>query len=159
MYTRLSNFTTEMMDRGRMALGLPTSGATTAANTAKTANDMSVELEPIKVDTQQLKTKNLLDVDTDFKVEMKDTGGTFVEGVEMGSVPVDYGLPTGEKMTVGGVQADVVTSTAQPLQTKMANLQQSDWDALGIDKNVQRDFTDMELAKINDYLLNQRFYL
>jgi len=150
-YTRLSNFTTEMMDRGRMALGLPTSGATTAANTAKAANDMSVELEPIKVDTKELKTKNLLDIDTNFEVTMKDRGGAFVEGVEMGSVPVDYGLPTGEKMTVGGVQTDVVTSTAQPLQTKMANLQQSDWDALGIDKNVQRDFTDMELAKINDY--------
>ena len=148
VYTRLSNFTTEMMDRGRMALGLPTSGATTAANTAKAANDMSVELEPIKVDTQQLKTKNLLDVDTDFKVTMKDTGGTFVEGVEMGSVPVDYGLPTSES-TLGGVTR--IDATAQSLQTKMANLQQSDWDALGIDKNVNREFTDMEMAKINDY--------
>ena len=137
-----------MMDRGRMALGLPTSGATTAANTAKTANDMSVELEPIKVDTKELKTKNLLDVDTDFKVEMKDTGGTFVEGVEMGSVPVDYGLPTPDS-TLGGVTR--IDATAQSLQTKMANLQQSDWDALGIDKNVNREFTDMEMAKINDY--------
>ncbi len=54
-------------------------------------------------------------------------------------------------MTVGGVQADVVTSTAQPLKTKMANFKQEDWDALGIDKNVNRDFTDMEMAKINDY--------
>lgn len=148
MYTRLSNFTTEMMDRGRMALGLPTSGATTAANTAKAANDMSVELEPIKVDTQQLKTKNLLDVDTNFEVTMKDRGGAFVEGVEMGSVPVDYGLPTSDS-TLGGVTR--IDATAQSLQTKMANLQQSDWDALGIDKNVNREFTDMEMAKINDY--------
>jgi hypothetical protein len=148
MYTRLSNFTTDMMDRGRMALGLPTSGATTAANTAKVGNDMSVELEPMKVDTKALKQKNLLDVDTDFKVTMKDTGGTFIEGAEMGSVPVDYGLPTPDS-TLGGVTR--IDATGQSLQTKMANLQQSDWDALGIDKNVNREFTDIEMAKINDY--------
>lgn len=151
MYTKLSNFTGEMMDRGRMALGLPTSGATTAANTAAVGNEMSVELEPMKVDTTKLQKKNLLDIDTNFKVEMKDPGGTFFEGGELGSVPVDYNVPTGEKMTVGGVQTDVVTSTAQPLKTKMANFKQEDWDALGIDKNVNRDFTDMEMAKINDY--------
>lgn len=148
VYTRLANFTTDMMDRGRMALGLPTSGATTAANTAQVGNDMSVELEPMKVDTKELKTKNLLDVDTDFKVELKDTGGTFIEGGTMDSVPVDYGLPTPDS-TLGGVNR--VDATAQSLQTKMSNLQQSDWDALGIDKNVNRDFTDMEMAKINDY--------
>jgi len=65
-YTKLSTFTTKMMDKGRMSMGLPTSSATTATKTAEAANTMSVDLEPIKVDTKEFKTKNLLDIDTNF---------------------------------------------------------------------------------------------
>ena len=146
-YTKLADFTTRMMDKGRMAMGLPTSGKITAANTAQAANDMSVELKPYEIDVKTQR-KNLLEFDPDFKVEMTEAE-TFTAPGNL-NINIDGRLPEPRMQNLDGVPLGGEV-TASPLKTKMANLKQADWDALGIDKNVNRDFTDMEMAKIKDY--------
>tara|TARA_R100001443_G_scaffold72898_1_gene80928 strand:- start:8244 stop:9719 length:1476 start_codon:yes stop_codon:yes gene_type:complete len=143
-YTKLANFTTKMMDKGRMAMGLPTSSATTAAGTVDAGNEFANQAKEfeIKPDIQQ---KSLLQVDDAIKVEMKDPE-LFTSGGDM-NLNVDGSLPDTSRLD--GINQ--VTASAQPLQNKMSQFTQDDWDVLGIDKNVNRDFTDMELAKINDY--------
>jgi|GEM_PF-4602717 len=146
-YTKLADFTTRMMDKGRMAMGLPTSGKITAANTAQAANDMSVELEPMKIDAKTQR-KSLLEFEPDLKVEMKESE-LFTSGGDM-NLNVDGRLPEQRMQNLDGVPIGGEV-TASPLKTKMSSFTQEDWDTLGIDKNVNRDFTDMEMAKIKDY--------
>ena len=144
-YTKLSTFTTKMMDKGRMAMGLPTSSATTAAGTVDAGNEFEKQAREFEV-KPDIKQKSLLQVDDAVKIDLKDTGGTFIKGNEL-ELNVDGSLADTSRLD--GINQ--VTSSAQPLQNKMSQFTQDDWDVLGIDKNVNRDFTDMELAKINDY--------
>ena len=143
-YTKLANFTTKMMDKGRMSMGLPTSKATTAAGTVDAGNEFANQVKEFEV-KPDIKQKSLLQVDDAIKVEMKDPE-LFTSGGDM-NLNVDGSLPDTSRLD--GINQ--VTSSAQPLQNKMSQFTQDDWDVLGIDKNVNRDFTDMELAKINDY--------
>lgn len=143
-YTKLANFTTKMMDKGRMSMGLPTSKATTAAGTVDAGNEFANQAKEFEV-KPDIKQKSLLQVDDAIKVEMKDPE-LFTSGGDM-NLNVDGSLPDTSRLD--GINQ--VTSSAQPLQNKMSQFTQDDWDVLGIDKNVNRDFTDMELAKINDY--------
>ena len=144
-YTKLSTFTTKMMDKGRMAMGLPTSSATTVAGTVDAGNEFANQAKEFEI-KPDIKQKSLLQVDDAINIELKDTGGTFIKGNEL-ELNVDGSLPDTSRLD--GINQ--VTASAQPLQNKMSQFTQDDWDVLGIDKNVNRDFTDMELAKINDY--------
>ena len=150
-YTKLANFTAQTMDKGRMALGLPTSGATTAGATATAGNEFAESTDIRKLEINpDIKQKSLLELDDGLKFELKDPD-MFVQGGDM-NIDVDGRLPEQKYQQIkdGTSIGGQVTETG--LDNKMSSFKQEDWDALGIDKNVNRDFTGMEQAKIDNYI-------
>ena len=133
-----------------MALGLPTSGATTAAGTATAGNEFAESTDIRKLEINpDIKQKSLLELDDGLDIKLKDSD-TFVKGGDM-SLDVDGRLPEQKYQKINDVSiGGQVTETG--LDNKMSSFTQEDWDALGIDKNVNRDFTGMEQAKIDNYI-------
>ena len=159
-YTKLANFTTSVMDKGRMALGLPTSGATTAAGTAVAGNDNATSLDPVKIDKELAgRTPALLeqdvtkvsDIDTRFEIDGKPFEGPKSATIDY-STPLDKSAEFNEKAYKESIRYDAGRGQSTDFSSKVKSLTEADYKELGISSDINRDFTEIEKAKINDFV-------
>ena len=93
-YTKLANFTAQTMDKGRMALGLPTSGTTTAAGTVA-SNNKAVTDDNLKfVDTNAIQKEATSLLQSDVKQDTFDVNYNLPETKFDTNVNVDYQTPS-----------------------------------------------------------------
>ena len=148
-YTKLANFTTSVMDKGRMALGLPTSGATTAAGTAVAGNDNATSLDPVKIDKELAgRTPALLeqdvtkvsDIDTRFEIDGKPFEGPKSATIDY-STPLDKSAEFNEKAYKESIRYDAGRGQSTDFSSKVKSLTEADYKELGISSDINRDFT------------------
>ena len=157
-YTKLANFTAQTMDKGRMALGLPTSGTTTAAGTVASNNE-AVQKDNLKfVDTNAIQKESTSLLQADVKQDTFDVDFNLPETKFDTNVNVDYQTPS-ERLGTEGINRVEATarqpySTDNQFNTKVSKLTQTDFDVMGIDTQSEIPFTQKEIDNINNFVLD-----
>jgi hypothetical protein len=143
VYKGFTQWVGNKMDDVRMRMGLPTSNITpdTAIKDAESLgsadNIKNIEGNfkgsPEIIGDMQVTTERdaLLAPSTDFKANLN----------------VSTPEPT------VGVSSITEVAGKDPMSQKMLQMNQTDWDKIGIDPFVDRDFTNIELRKIEDYVI------
>ena len=161
-YTKLSTFTTKMMDKGRMAMGLPTSSATTAANTAAMNNESIAKDNLQIVDTEKAtQMPSMLEQDvttSDINTTFESKGTTKLD-LSLDDV-TDFRTPAQiqqdevkKQMVDGAFKLEGTNVPQTELGKKMSSMSNEDFKTLGIDRNdLSRDLTEIEKIKINDFV-------
>lgn len=163
-YTKLANFTTSVMDKGRMALGLPTSGATTPTiattegNEFAAATKKSTQIIDPKLAEQQtsLLSQNIEQANTITTLESSN-----IEAKMREDLALDMRTPGQKELARQGKLAEradefipknEVTGASTDFSSKVKSLTEADYKELGISSDINRDFTEIEKAKINDFV-------
>jgi hypothetical protein len=159
-YTKLASFTTGVMDKGRMALGLPTSG--TAAGAAAAGNEFSVDIKnSTKIIDPNLKgaptsllepkVTGVSDIDTTFEIKGQPFEGPKSATIDY-STPADKSLAYQEKTNRASITMDTGRGPKTDFGSKVKSLTEADYKELGISSDINRDFTEIEKMKINDFV-------
>ena len=163
-YTKLASFTTGIMDKGRMALGLPTSGTTTAAGAAGAGNEFAADTDISKIKIDPSIEKKPLSILAPEKITQDATVTTFepeqINAKISDDLKIDMRTPEQKLLAQKGNLAEQSdefvlknegTGQSTDFSSKVKSLTEADYKELGIDSNINRDFTEIEKAKINDF--------
>jgi len=158
-YTKLANFTAQTMDKGRMALGLPTSGTTTAAGTVA-SNNKAVTDDNLKfVDTNAIQKEATSLLQSDVKQDTFDVNYNLPETKFDTNVNVDYQTPSErlgieERIDRVDVTAKQSSYSDKNFNEKINKLTQTDFDVMGIKTQDEIPFTQKEMDRINNFVLD-----
>ena len=158
-YTKLANFTAQTMDKGRMALGLPTSSTTTVAGTVASNNAAVTEDKLNFVDTDAIRKDPTSLLEPTIKQDTFDINYNLPETKFDTDVNVDYRTPSerlGTEESVGRVDVSAKQSSYSDtnFNARINKLTQTDFDVMGIDTKSEIPFTQKEMDTINNFVID-----